>query len=628
MTQRFTLSCLPLALAAVLPGTVLANDPDTLTEERLDTVVVTASRNEMPLQRVGASVTVITREEIEQRGYTDLADLLRTMPGVAVTNTGGPGKASSIRIRGEEGFRTRVLIDGVNTADQSGTQIQSPIEYLSLQDVERIEILRGPQGMMYGADAGGVVNIITRTASNPFSASLASEYGRYDTSNTSGSISGKHERLDYVISASGESTNSFNTRKSDTVVRDDDGYDNTTLNGKFGANLTDDLRAQLTLRDVDADSEYDSCGFPASQDCSNDFRQATQRGDLDYRLGSTTHKLTASSVHTERNFLQDGARYSQYNAESDQFQYIGTWEANRHGTVLFGADLVEEQANIDAPFEPNGEYDRDQLGLYAEWQGQVGERFFYTAGMRNDDNDDFGSHDSYRATAAWLQPVGRHELKYKASYGTGFRAPSLYELAYNDVLGFPPASDAELDAETSAGYDLGVEARFANGLYLEAVYFDQSIEDAIDFDLVGFSGFVQQPGQTDSSGLELVAEYPLTDIVTVFGNYTYNETEIEGGDQRIRRPRHFGNVGTRVTVDRWRFVANMRFANDSEDQVFGVGRVPLDDHQVVDATLGYTLTDNVELYARAQNIFANDYEEVLGYHVGGAAVYAGFRLTY
>lgn len=630
MKTDFILNPLSTAVAVALFATtaISAETPSPITNEQLDTVVVTASRNAMPLERVGSSMTVITQQEIEQRGYTSLADLLRTTTGIATSNSGGPGKNSVIRIRGEEGFRTKILIDGVDTADQSSTQIQSAVEHISLQNIERVEVLRGPQGMMYGADAGGVINIITKKADKAFGADFSTEYGRYDTSNTAANIRGKNDIFDYVISAGNTSTNGFNSRKKDTDLRDSDGYDNTTLDGKLGVNLTEKLRAEMGVRDQNGDFDYDNCSYPTSNDCTSDSRQTDHHVSLAYSGDVFTNKLTLNESNNDRDYYENHIFTGQYGGEMDQVQYLGTWNTGKYGTLIYGADETEDQASVEKQYEPNGNYERDQLGVYTEWQGIIGDHFFYTAGVRNDDNDDFGSHDSYRATAAYVQPIGESELKYKASYGTGFRAPSLYEIAYNDVLGTAPAKGTQLDAEESKGYDAGIEFRMANGFMVEAIYFNQDIDKAIDFDLVNYSGYLQQDGTTESRGVELNTEIPVTDWLALTGNYTYNDTTNPNDDQRIRRPRHYGNIGTRVQIDKWTFLANMGFQNDSEDEIYGTGRVKLDDRQLFDATLSYQATDYLEVYTRAQNIFANDYEDVTGYNVEGAAVYAGLRLKY
>ena len=153
-----------------------------------ENVLVTASRIEQPINKIGASVSVLTSTEIEKLGFNNVADVLRTLPGIAVTNTGGPGKTTALRIRGEEGFRTKIIIDGVDVSDPTGTQVGPQIQHITSSEIERIEVLRGPQGVAYGADAGGVIYIITKRPVKTLQGGLNLEYGRYNERNVSGNI--------------------------------------------------------------------------------------------------------------------------------------------------------------------------------------------------------------------------------------------------------------------------------------------------------------------------------------------------------------------------------------------------------------------------------------------------------
>lgn len=620
MTFRYLKHLAPwAALLACFPAYVLADD------SQLDTIVITASRTEMPLERVGASLTVITEEQIRESGQTSLADLLRTTVGITATNSGGSGAASVIRIRGEEGFRTKVLVDGIDMADPAGVQILTLIEHIPIAEIERIEVLRGPQGMMYGADAGGVVNIITKHAGKDLAGSFQAETGRYNSQLASGNIRGSQGIFDYSLSVSDQETDGFNSTKADNILKDDDGYDNTTAHGRFGVNITEKTRAQLSLRQTDARHEFDICFdpfFTPTNLCTDDYLQQAARIDLTHRDDVVRHEFSHGITSMDHDFYANGVKNFYTEGETEQTQYTAHVRIGTAGQFLLGLDEREDRITDDGS---GADFERDQTGVYSEWQGGIGKQFFYTVGLRHDDNDDFGGHTTYRTTAAWLQTLGNDTLKYKASYGTGFRAPSLFEIAYNNgPFAFPPASLTTLDEEISSGYDIGIEFHGASGLFLEAVYFSQQVEDAIYFDLAGFSGYLQENGTTDSTGIELSAEGPVTGPLSFFSNYTYNDTETSTGDQRVRRPLHSGNVGLKGKHSQWNWMTAVRFANDAEDEVAGT-RVDLDDYQVLDATVSYTGFRSLELYVRGQNLLDNDYEEVIGFNTAGTAFTLGFR---
>ena len=225
----------------------------------LEEIVITSSKVPMPLREVGTSMSVLDNEELTRLGYNSLHDALRTQPSVAVSNTGGAGKAATLRIRGEEGYRTLVLLDGIDISDTSSPQVSPRMEQLMTAGVDRVEILRGPQGLMYGADAGGVINITTAAPERGFGGQLSAEGGKYGTQQIAGSIGAGGDWGDITLSGSDFSTDGFNARTTDTELRDDDGYDNTTWHGRLGWTPTENLRAGLVVRNVEGDNEFDSC---------------------------------------------------------------------------------------------------------------------------------------------------------------------------------------------------------------------------------------------------------------------------------------------------------------------------------------------------------------------------------
>lgn len=596
--------------------------------DAVEEVVVTSSRVATPLRQVGTAVSVVDAEEIQLRAYHSVADVLRTQPGIGVSNTGGAGKSTSLRIRGEEGYRTLVMIDGIDISDPTGTQVGPSFDHLlTTTDIERVEILRGPQGFVYGADAGGVVNILTRTGGDEPSGQIGIELGDFHTRKAEASLSGGGDAADYYFSVTDLESDGFNSQVADTLLADDDGYENTTFHGKVGWTPVDDFRLQLVARDIDAVSEFDRCGLPATADCIALTEQTTYRLSADYGVGDFTHLIAYSSTDVERDNLAAGAISFATQGELGSFEYTGSWRPSAPTTLVYGVDLEEE--NVLA--SDGSELDQSRTGYYFEYQRSIDERFFITAGARLDDNDDFGEHTSVRATVAYVTEVGGGTIKYRASYGTGFRAPSPSELAYNaGPNAFPPAAGLALSEESSGGYDIGVELAAASGLRLEATWFDQRIEDEIYFDLSGFSGYLQSLGTSRSKGVELGADVPIGMRWELFANLTFNDTEDADGEQRRRRPEKLANVGARFSSmgDRFRVVTNYRLSRDAVDEIFGIGMVPLEDYAVLDASGAYTLGERLEVYARWQNVTDEDYQEVTGFNTAKSSLSAGVRLRF
>lgn len=614
-----------IALALAIATSWQAVAQNAATRDKLEEIVVTSSRVPMPLREIGTSVSVITEEEISQLGFNSLYEVLRTQPGVQVSNAGGAGAPSPLRIRGEEGYRTMMLLDGIDISDTSSPQIGPRVEQLLSSGVQRVEILRGPQGLMYGADAGGVVNITTIAPEEGFGGDLSAEGGRYGTRQFAGNVGGGNDTVDFNLSGADFKTDGFNARTDDNVLQDDDGYENTTAHGRFGWNATDKLRLGLVVHDIDATNDYDECydaDFMRIDDCRNKYNQQAWRVQGNYEIGRFNHELYSSNSDTERDFYSAGISTFKPEGSLERSGYLGSFSSSDALKLVYGVDLESESMN-----DGSIDTDRDQQGYYVEYQGGFNDRFFMTTGVRSDDNDDFGTHTSYRVSGAYLIDVAAGDLKLKATYGTGFRAPSLYEIAYNSgPFAYPPALDTQLSEEESEGFDVGLSWSNESGVYLESVYFDQTVNDEIYFDLVDYSGYLQSDGDTKSSGVELVGQSPLLESLWLSGNYTYNETETNSGSNRIFRPKHLANLGLNWQPLAGRLVLGLfvRMSRDAE----GLEGEKLDNYEVVDLTASYNLFEGLDLYGRVENLLDEDYEEVPTYNNSGAAAYAGLRYSF
>lgn len=593
---------------------------------KLEEIIVTSSRVAMPLREVATAISVVTEQDIQVRGFASVADVLRYEPAVSVSNSGGAGKATSVSIRGERGYRTKVFIDGIDVTDTSTPQAGPNFANVVSAGVQRIEILRGPQGMMYGADAGGVVSISTLQAEPGLQGGANGEFGRYGTTQYAGHLSGGNELGDFSVIAAKFETDGFNSLTTDTVLRDDDGYENTTFHGRVGWNITDTLRAEAVGRQVEGDDEYDNCSdvitFARTDNCTGDYDQDAWRGALVHQGEVFGNTLSYGENTSKRKFYSDGQRSYATQGELQKIEYLGSYKPAEQLALVYGVDLQNE--SID---DGSLDTDRDQQGYYLEYQGNFSDSLYLTGGARYDDNDDFGSQTTYRVSAAYLLDFAAGELKFKATYGTGFRAPSLSEIAYNDgPFAYPPASETDLDAEESEGYDLGVGYYADNGWYIDAVYFDQQIDDEIYFDLVGFSGYLQGSGESTSKGVELTSEVPIAGTLLFSGNYTYNDTEDADGEQRLRAPEHMANLGIKFSPWDARLVVNLnlRLARDFPAELGG----DIDDYEVLDLSVSYQVFDAMEIYGRIENLTDENYQEVPTYNTAGAAGYAGLRFSF
>src|SRR5690606_29266140 len=346
------------------------------------------------------------------------------------------------------------------------------------------------------------------------------------------------------------------------------------------------------------------------------------RLSTDYTTDRFGNVFAYSDTDIVRNSFADGALAFGSDGSLSRFEYIGSFEPSDSTTLVYGVDLQTEKVAGDESLE------RDQDGYYFEYQGAFGGAFFLSAGARYDDNEDFGTHPSLRISGAYVQELaGGASLKYRASYGTGFRPPSLYEITFNrGAFAFPPASELTLKEEESRGYDIGIEYIASEGLRFDLTWFDQSVEDEIFFDPVDWSGYLQSSGKSTSKGVEAGVDVPLSPRWSLTGNWTYNEAENTRNEQRLRRPKDLGKLGfTCSSADgRVRLIGNYRLSWDSID----IGGVALDDYQVLDLAVSYSPNDKLEVYGRIENSLDEDYQEVLGYNTAGRSAYAGARLRF
>ncbi|MGW8370026.1 MAG: TonB-dependent receptor domain-containing protein [Gammaproteobacteria bacterium] len=595
--------------------------------EPFDEIITVSSRIDQPRRQAGTAVTVLSSDEIQSRGYVSLLDLLRTQTSIGVSNAGGLGKVSALRIRGEEGFRTTVRIDGIDVSDPSATQVAAPLEHLmATRDIDRIEVLRGAQGFSYGADSGGVVHIASRRGAGSIEGDVGLEYGTNALRRAEAGLSGGSDRGDFLVFVTDLETDGFNAHTRDDVLRDDDGYENLTVHTKLGWTPADDLRVELVGRDVTARNEYDSCGFPTTHDCVGHADQTAVRLALDWERDRFAHTAALTQTRTQRADFADKMLSFATDGELRRFEYTGAADASADARFVYGLDMLREIVRSDEAEQ----LDHRQHAAYLEYQRHFAGNVFVTIGARHDRSSDFGDHTSVRAAIALIDDLpGGGNLRYRASFGTGFRAPSLYERAYNaGPFAGPPASMTSLIEESSRGLDLGIELETQRGSVFELGLFDQEITDEIYFDLVAFSGYLQSPGVSRSRGLEFAFQVPIGTRWHVVGNALYNDTETVDDQIRLRRPERMGNLGVwlRSPDGRLGLLANLRVSDELVDELFGVGRFSISGYSVFDITGTYRLTEAVEVYGRVENAFDRTYQEVAGFNSAGAGVYTGVRV--
>lgn len=615
--QRFVFFVVSLlcCCAGFLPAQEDPQDPQqsqqlTLSEE----IVVTANRVPSEAETVGSSVTVIGREEIERRHQSTVLDLLRTVPGLEVSQSGGPGTVASVFIRGANSNHTLVLVDGVRVTNTSGG---FDFSALRADNVERIEVLRGPQSTLYGSEAiGGVVSITTRQGRTGFHAELDARAGSHDTREGRISLDGGTSRLDYSLVVADRQTDGVSAASESRGNTEEDPYSDLSASARLGANVLGDGRIDLVLRRVEAEGDLDgfTFGVGPTDDLDYDQERELSVGSLQFSKPLTSWWNLRLHLNTSEDEIRATDPTDVFNAYDirSRLREVGTQSDLTLGSHILTVGAASERREG----ENLGSYDRslDVDSYYLQDQWSWNDRLFLTAGARHDRYSRFGDETTGRVTASYLWP---NAWKIHGSYGTGFRGPSF------DELFFPFIGNPELRPETSRGADLGLERTFRNGAVVTGLtLFSNRYEDLISYDFANFTfGNIRE---ADSDGVEATLRVQPRADLEIQSSYTWNETEDrDTGLPLARRPKHRLTLLTAFEpTERLRGTASLVAVDDRIDS----DNTEMDSAERVDLSLEYRLLSWLQPYVVVQNLLDDDTEEVPGYTSWGRSAFLGIRI--
>lgn len=586
-------------------------------EIKIEEVVVTASRLEEPLKETTSDVISISREEIETRNVEFATDILRQIPELNLVQNGGAGKSATVFLRGGSTTQTLVMIDGVKV--KSTTTGSFDFSGLLVDDIERIEIVKGPQSTIYGSEAmAGVINIITKKGKGKPKMDVSLEAGSFGTYKPVLSVYGGTEKLDYRLTASYLKTDGISAAKTGT---EKDGYENAAVSGKFGFKVTNNAELEFTGRYSYDWNELDS--FKAD-DLNyvehGNHHMFSGKGKL-YLLNIWEQVLTLSSVRDELRLRDPDTSFN----EADITTGIETvdWQHNLYisepYTLTMGTEYRKEKAERQGTFDETV----DNKAVYLNNKLKVFEdTLILNAGLRYDNHETFGDETTYRLGALYnIEPVG---LRVRSSYGTGFRAPTLNELFYQDPWG--SSGNPDLKPEQSSSWEVGMnKGLFGEKVSLSVTYFEQQYEDLIQWEEV--APWVWQPqnvAEAEVKGVETDVLVKVTDAFNLKAGYTNLDTEDKTTGQRLRRrPKDKLNVQATLSGERFSLLADYIFVGERLD----AGN-ELDSYNLVNLSGSYRLTKNLRLTARVENLMDEDYEEADGFGTPGTAFYGGIKTSF
>ncbi len=625
----------------------------------LGETLVTASRTPIPLSEAGGGATVITRETIDRRHPQFLPDLLREVPGFAVSRAGGAGKFVQLRVRGAEANHVLVLIDGVEANDLTRAD-EFDFGQFTATDVERIEIVRGPQSALWGSDAlAGVINIVTREADTPLRADVSTEYGSFGTSFTQAHLAGT--RGAYRGSLGVGYLESGGTNVS---IRGDeeDGYRNGTVNAKLGWRPTDTLSFDFSGRLTDAENAFDGdlgLGIPSDTPGVTDTLQAytSGRARAETFEGHWLHTLTGKFTKLDNRdfdpaaFLEGrvvGTKTAVDYQTSVKFDTTGALPTSHVVTFMveYERQRFEQRGPVTVFGNPNQNREFRTWGYAGEYRLRLFRHTVLAASGRFDDNSEFADIGTYRVSLTQAFPVSGSLLS--VSHATGQKAPTFFD-RYGFSSGglFSPTflGNSALAPEKSSGYEIGLKQPLLDErLVLSATYFNERLTDEINgfvVDPIGATATAVNLGGTSKrDGIEFAALLKPLPRLVLNASYTYlDATQLDAARGRrvdeVRRPRHQGafSAGWTSASERLTLDLHASYSGEREDDtflppLFAARRVVLDDYVLVGVSGSYALTSTVALQARIENLIDEDYQDVFGFQTDGFAGFLGVRVAF
>ncbi len=644
-------------LAVALAGLLLQTSHSwSQTPQTLEPIVVTATKLETPAKEVARSVTVVTEQDISSKQQETVLDALRAVPAVDVVRQGGLGQQTSIFMRGANSEHTLVLIDGIQVNDPISPSRFYDFSNLTTDNIERIEVVRGPGSTLYGSDAlGGVINIITKKGQGKPRLTVSAEGGSYETYREKIGLTGGNEKVNYSLTASYLESNGISAASRKDGNSERDGYENLSTSARIGLTPTDNFDLDFILRYIDGDADIDNSGGPAGDDPNFTVENKTlflrTQASLILFNDLWEQKLGFSLTDYDRQSKDDVDTARPYDSSRSSYYsnlYKIDWQHNLYlsemNTLTLGFDYEKEkgrqkdQRTFENFFVPGTqlssssevkEQTAETTGYYLQDQIKLWDQWFTTLGVRLNDHDEFGTRTTYQAATTYLFP--NSGTKIRATYGTGFRAPSLLQL-YDPVFGGNP----DLDPEKSKGWDIGLEqSMWEDLLTLNLTYFENDFEDLIVNRYVDGSFIYLNVNEAKSKGIEFAATCQPTTDITLRASYTYTDTENKDtGEQLLRRPKNKFNADlTYRFLEKGNINLNLVHVGSRKDTfynnvTFQSGRTRLSSYTVVNLAASFNVTDDLRLFGRIDNLFDKDYEEVWGYGTPGIGGYAGAEYTF
>ncbi len=597
----------------------------------LEGIVVTPYRIGVSVSQDPSSTDVISAEGLNDKGVFTLTDAIKGIPSVSYSTSGGVGGITGVFIRGADSEHTQVLLDGIKLYDPIVTAAYFyGYTYMSLDNLETIEVSKGPYSSLYGSDSiGGTVSLITRKGQGKPTLSYTQEFGSYQTYREKLSSQGEIDKLSYSLSVSRADVNGFYSSKYKDGNHEKDPYYNLNSSLRLDYILTNDIDVGLLVDYTYAKYEYDAnSGIPPylpTDDGDNYayFYQGVGGINLKHQLSDRfSYKAIFGYTRTYRKDWQSATTHGWNNGKTYQAKWQGDYQLCDFDQIVFGFDYLRElgESRRDSAFgiSLGPKTTANTKGYYIENIFTPIDNLFLAASFRLEDHSQFNRHNTFSLSGSYsIEGTG---TKLKGSFGEGFKAPSLYQL-FNGSYG-----NENLNPEESESYEAGFEQELGEYLILGSTYFHTHIKNSIEWVSTGlWAGEYKNTGKARIYGIESFAEYLLGDNTTLTVAYAHMDTEkLSDGTRLTRRPNSKVTCKIKTAFKKLDISANVSYVGNRMDS----SNVKLKSYILGGVDFNYKVNDKLNTFLRFENILSDDYELANGYQTPKFSWYLGAKYTF
>ncbi|MCT7525616.1 TonB-dependent receptor plug domain-containing protein [Aliarcobacter cryaerophilus] len=582
----------------------------------LDEITISsATKSEEKLKNITANVDVITAEDIETRKFKTVVEALNSLSGVSISSNGGIGQTSSVYLRGMDSHRVLILVDGVRYNDITTPKGSANIEHLMINDIERIEVIKGAQSSIWGADASaGVINIITKSAQDGTHGNATIEYGRYNSKIARANISHKNENFDAKLSATRVDTDGFSAmapKGKKAKDYEDDGYENTSANIKLGYNFDDSNRVSTSYEIIDTKVNFDS----KPDDKISKANTLTHLANITYenRNDIALTKIYGNYTDIKREYSTNTPKYKGIVKEygvNTSINYLTS------SNVTLGADYkkFENKANLNKDYNNKGIFISNTNKFFDD-------KTIFTQALRYDRYSDFENKTTGKIG---IKQYIIEDLNISANYGTGYNVPNLFQLS----MIYPGYEN--LEPEKTKSYDIGFEYKG-----FSITYFNTKVTNMIDWITINpitYDGtYTNIEGTSKIKGTEIAYKNEVIEDTFLNLSYTNLSAKDKDGNKLVNRPTNKFNFGVDYYgLKDFHFNINGEYIGTrySPNSNYGDPDVKTGNYTVWNAVVDYDISKNFSTYLKLDNIFNKDYQIVDGYATSQRAAYVGLKASF